>query len=72
MMEHIKIENIELILLFKIENSKYGTIEVCKTIDFEKDVYVANNKIIKDREIINEIEKEAGLQMPEEYKNIIF
>lgn len=71
-MEHIIIDNTELIILLQIQNPKYGTVKICKTLDFSKDVYVINNKIINDKAIISEIEKMHGLKLPDEVKNILF
>ena len=71
-MNEFVIDNIKLIELFEIINSKYGKIKVCKTEDFEKDIYVLDGKIIKDNTIIEELETEAGLKLTKKSQGIIY
>lgn len=69
--QELNLNNLKLIYLFEIKNSEYGTIKVCKTEDFSKNIYVLDGKIIEDSTMIRKIEEEAGLKFPEKLKGII-
>lgn len=71
-MKHIIIDDTELIELLETKNSKYGIIKICKSLDFSRDIYVIDNKIVTDTAIISQIEKMNGLKAPDKYKNILF
>lgn len=71
-MENLKIniENKELKVLFEIEDSKYGNVKKC--LSENRIVYVIQNNIIEDNEIIDKLEIKYGFMIPNELKNIIY
>lgn len=71
MANKIKIDNRELLVLLEFEDTKYKKIIMCLD-EKDKKVFVINNKIITDRNIIDEINKKYALELPDELKGIIF
>ena len=66
----ITIQNKELEILFEIEDSQYGNIKRCS---FEnKIVYVIQDKITEEKEIIHKLEMKYGFMISNELKNIIY
>lgn len=71
MVNKIKIENQELLVLFEFEDSIYGKIISCLT-ENNKKVFVIDNKIITDKKIIDKINNKYNLELPNEIKHIVF
>lgn len=71
MANKIKIDNQELLVLLEFEDSEYTKIIMCLNEEDEK-VFVINNKIVTDKNIIDKINKKYSLELPDELKGMIF
>lgn len=70
-MNKIKIDEKELLVLLEFNDEKYGKIIMC--LDEEDDtVFVIENKIVIDPNIINEINETYGLKFTEEHPYNMF
>jgi len=70
MANKINIDNNELLVLLEFDDSEYEKITMCLN-EEDKRVFVINNKIVTDEEIINQINKKYSLELPFEAKSII-
>lgn len=70
MANKINIDNKELLVLLEFDDSEYEKITMCLN-EEDKKVFVINNKIVTDEEIINQINKKYSLELPFEAKSII-
>lgn len=71
MANKIQIDNQELLVLLEFDDDEYTKITMC--LDKEnKRVFVIDNKIITDKDVIDKINKKYDLELPEELKGIIF
>lgn len=70
-MNKIKIDEKELLVLIEFDDDKYRKIIMCLD---EKDntVFVIDNKIVIDKNIIDEINLNYGLEFKEERPDIMF
>ena len=71
MASKIKIENQELLVLLEFEDSEYQKIIMCLD-EQDKKVFVINNEIVTDKNLIDKINKKYDLELPDELKGIIF
>lgn len=71
MTDIIKIDNQELLVLLEFDDSKYKKITMCLDDDDNK-VFIINGEIVKDKKIVDEIIKKYDLEVPEEFKGIVF
>ena len=71
MTNKIKIDNKDLLVLLEFEDSEYKNIIICLD-EEDKEVFVINNKILTDKNIIDKIKKKYNLELPNELKGIIF
>ena len=71
MTNKINIENKELLVLMEFNDDEYETIIICLDENNQK-VFVINNKVITDTNIINAINKKYDLEVPDELKGKIF
>lgn len=71
MANKIQMDNQELLVLLEFDDDEYTKITMC--LDEEnKKVFVIDNKIITDKDVIDKINKKYDLGLPEELKGIIF
>ncbi|GEM_PF-6175753 len=71
MANKIQMDNQELLVLLEFDDDEYTKITMC--LDEEnKKVFVIDNKIITDKDVIDKINKKYDLELPEELKGIIF
>jgi len=70
MANKINKDNNELLVLLEFDDSEYEKITMCLN-EEDKRVFVINNKIVTDEEIINQINKKYSLELPFEAKSII-
>ncbi len=71
MVSKINIENQELLVLLEFEDSEYKKIIICLD-EHDKKVFVINNEIVTDKNLIDKINKKYDLELPDELKGIIF
>ena len=71
MVSKINIENQELLVLLEFEDSEYEKIIMCLD-EQDKKVFVINNEIVTDKNLIDKINKKYDLELPDELKGIIF
>ncbi len=71
MANKINIENKELLVLLEFDDNEYEKIIMCLDENNQK-VFVINNKVITDKNIINDINKKYNLELPNELKGKIF
>ena len=71
MANKIKIGNQELLVLLEFHDNEYEKIIMCLDENNQK-VFIINNKVITDKNIINAINKKYNLELPEELKGKIF
>lgn len=71
MVNKINIENQELLVLLEFEDSEYKKIIMCLD-EQDKKVFVINNEIVTDKNLIDKINKKYDLELPDELKGIIF
>ena len=71
MVSKINIENNELLVLLEFDDSEYEKIIMCLD-ENNKKVFIINNEIVTDKNIIDQINKKYELELPEELKGIIF
>lgn len=71
MANKIQIDNQELLVLLEFDDDEYTKITMCLD-EKNKKVFVIDNKIITDKNVIDKINKKYDLELPEELKGIIF
>lgn len=71
MANKINIGNQELLVLLEFYDNEYEKIIMCLDENNQK-VFIINNKVITDKNIINAINKKYNLELPEELKGKIF
>ena len=71
MTNKINIENKELLVLMEFNDDEYEKIIISLDENNQK-VFVINNKVITDTNIINAINKKYDLEIPDELKGKIF
>lgn len=71
MASKINIENQELLVLLEFEDSEYEKIIMCLD-EQDKKVFVINNEIVTDKNLINKVNKKYNLELPDELQGIIF
>lgn len=71
MANKINIGNQELLVLLEFNDNEYEKIIMCLDGNNQK-VFIINNKVITDKNIINAINKKYNLELPEELKGKIF
>jgi len=71
MVSKINIENQELLVLLEFEDSEYEKIIMCLD-EQDKKVFVINDEIVTDKNLIDKINKKYDLELPDELKGIIF
>ncbi len=71
MANKINIGNQELLVLLEFNDNEYEKIIMCLDGNNKK-VFIINNKVITDKNIINAINKKYNLELPEELKGKIF
>ena len=71
MANKIIIGNQELLVLLEFHDNEYEKIIMCLDENNQK-VFIINNKVITDKNIINAINKKYNLELPEELKGKIF
>lgn len=71
MANKINIGNQELLVLLEFYDNEYEKIIMCLDENNQK-VFIINNKVITDKNIINDINKKYNLELPEELKGKIF
>lgn len=71
MVSKINIENQELLVLLEFDDSEYEKIIMCLD-EHNKKVFVINNEIVTDKNLIDKINKKYDLELPDELKGIIF
>lgn len=71
MVNKINIENQELLVLLEFDDSEYEKIIMCLD-ENNKNVFVINNKIITDEKIVAKINKKYDLELPDEFKGVIY
>lgn len=71
MASKIKVENQELLVLLEFEDSEYEKIIICLD-EQDKKVFVINDEIVIDKNLIDKINKKYNLELPDELKGIIF
>ena len=71
MANRIKIEDKDLLVLIEFEDKEYGKIIDC--IDENGiEVFVIGDKIVKDKNVINSINKKYHIQTPEDFDERIY
>lgn len=70
-MTKIKIDEKELLVLIEFNDEKYSKIIMCLD-DDDNTVFVIENKIVIDQNIIDELNETYGLDFKEENPNVIF
>ena len=71
MANKINIGNQELLVLLEFNDNEYEKIIMCLDENNQK-VFIINNTVITDKNIINAINKKYNLELPEELKGKIF
>ena len=71
MAKKINIGNQELLVLLEFYDNEYEKIIMCLDENNQK-VFIINNKVITDKNIINDINKKYNLELPDELKGKIF
>ena len=71
MVSKINIKNQELLVLLEFDDSEYEKITMCLD-EQDKKVFVINNEIVTDKNLIDKINKKYDLELPDELKGIIF
>lgn len=71
MVNKINIENQELLVLLEFDDSEYEKIIMCLD-EKNKNVFVINNKIITDEKTVTKINKKYDLELPDEFKGVIY
>lgn len=71
MVSKINIKNQELLVLLEFEDSEYEKIIMCLD-EQDKKIFVINNEIVTDKNLIDKINKKYDLELPDELKGIIF
>ena len=71
MSSKINVENQELLVLLEFDDSEYEKITMCLD-EQDKKVFVINNEIVTDKNLIDKINKKYDLELPDELKGIIF
>ena len=71
MANKINIGNQELLVLLEFYDNEYEKIIMCLDENNQK-VFIINNKVITDKNIINDINKKYNLELPDEIKGKIF
>ena len=71
MVNKINIENQELLVLLEFDDSEYEKIIMCLD-EKNKNVFVINNKIITDEKTVAKINKKYDLELPDEFKGVIY
>lgn len=71
MVSKMNIENQGLLVLLEFEDSEYEKITMCLN-EQDKKVFVINNEIVTDKNLIDKINKKYDLELPDELKGIIF
>lgn len=71
MVSKINIKNQELLVLLEFDDSEYEKITMCLD-EQDKKVFVINNEIVTDKNLIDKINKKYDLELPYELKGIIF
>ena len=71
MANKINIGNQELLVLLEFNDNEYEKIIMCLDENNQK-VFIINNKVITDKNIINDINKKYNLELPDELKGKIF
>lgn len=71
MVNKMNIENQELLVLLEFDDSEYEKIIMCLD-ENNKNVFVINNKIITDEKIVAKINKKYDLELPDEFKGVIY
>ena len=71
MANKINIGNQELLVLLEFHDNEYEKIIMCLDENNQK-VFIINNKVITDKNIINDINKKYNLELPDELKGKIF
>lgn len=71
MAKKIKINNQELLVLLEFEDSEYEKITMCLD-EQDRKIFVINNEIVTDKNLIDKINKKYDLELPDELKGLIF
>lgn len=71
MVSKININNQELLVLLEFDDSEYEKIIMCLDGQNNK-VFVINNEIVTDKNLIDKINKKYDLELSDELKGIIF
>ena len=71
MANKINIGNQELLVLLEFYDNEYEKLIMCLDENNQK-VFIINNKVITDKNIINDINKKYNLELPDELKGKIF
>lgn len=71
MASKIKVENQELLVLLEFEDFEYEKIIICLD-EQDKKVFVINDEIVIDKNLIDKINKKYDLELPDDLKGIIF
>lgn len=71
MANKINIENQKLLVLIEFNDDEYEKIIMCLDENNQK-VFIINNKVITDKNIINAINKKYDLELPDELNGKIF
>ena len=71
MANKINIGNQELLVLLEFHDNEYEKIIMCLDENNQK-VFIINNKVITDKNIINAINKKYDLELPDELNGKIF
>lgn len=71
MVSKINIKNQELLVLLEFDDSEYEKITMCLD-EQDKKVFVINDEIVTDKNLIDKINKKYDLELPDELKGIIF
>lgn len=71
MEDKIQIGTQELLVLLEFEDSKYKKITMCLDEDDNR-VFIINDKLVTDKNIIDYINKKYELEVPDEMKGIVF
>lgn len=71
MVSKLNIKNQELLVLLEFDDSEYERITMCLD-EQDKKVFVINNEIVTDKNLIDKINKKYDLELPDELKEIVF
>ena len=71
MVNKIRIDNQELLVLIEFDDNEYKKITMCLD-EKNNNVFVIDNKLVTDKMIIEKINKKYCLELPEKLKEIIF